>query len=89
MHLLKTCFCPNYEGDFEDVSDITAMLNIHFGWIMKLQGFPKVILKTCCVLGNHNIWWVGLGNLTAIFNLVFLGVTNHRGFQCQYILFEW
>ena len=36
MHSLKTCFCPNYEGDFVDVSDFTTMLNIHFDWIMIL-----------------------------------------------------
>ena len=53
MPFLKTCFCPNYERDFVDVSDITAMLNIHFDLIMILQGFPTIILKTCCVRGNH------------------------------------
>ena len=53
MDLLKICFCPNYEGDFVDVSDITATLNVHFDWIMILQGFPNAILTTCCILGNH------------------------------------
>ena len=51
--LVKNFFCRKYEGDFVDVSDITAMLNIHFDWIMTLQSFPNVILKTCCILGNH------------------------------------
>ena len=32
---------------------ITAMLNIHFHWIIILQGFPNVIFKTCSILGNH------------------------------------
>ena len=86
MHLLKTCSCPNYEGDFVDVLDITAMLNIYFDWIMILQDFPNVIL-TCCFLGNHILWWVSLRNLTAIFNLLFLGGTNH-GFSIS-IHFVW
>ena len=79
MHLLKACFCPNYLGDFVDASDITAMLNIHFDWIMILQGFPNVILKTCCILGNHILWWVILGNLTAIFNLLFFWGNQSKG----------
>ena len=41
--LVKNLFCPNYEGDFVDVSDIAAVLKMHFDWIMILQGFPNVI----------------------------------------------
>ena len=54
--LVKNLFLPNYEGDVVHVSDNTAMLNIHFDWIMILQGFLNVILKTCCILGNHILW---------------------------------
>ena len=43
--LVKILFCANYEGDFIDASDITAMLNIHFDWIMILQAFPKCYFK--------------------------------------------
>ena len=54
--LVKNLFCPSYEGDVGDVSDNTVMLNIHFDWIMILQGFLNVILKTCYILGNHILW---------------------------------
>ena len=88
IHLFKTSFCPHYEGEFVDVSDIRAMLNMHFDWIMILQGFPNVGLETCCIFGNHILSWVNLGNLTAISNLLLFGEIDHRGFQCHHILFE-
>ena len=72
IQLFETSFCPHYEREFVDASDITAMLNMHFDWIIILQGFLNVVLKTCCIFGNHILSWVNLGNLTAISHLLFL-----------------
>ena len=81
IHLFKTSFCPHYEGEFVDVSDIRAMLNMHFDWIIILQGFPNVGLETCCIFGNHILSWVNLGNLTAISNLLFFEKSIIRVFN--------
>ena len=78
-HLLHNVLLCKLWGRFCRFIRYYSNVNIHLHCIIILQGFPNVILKTCCILGNHILWSVILGNLTAIFNLLFFWGNQSKG----------